>query len=87
MGTFVPEKQHADRKNNFYDDDELIFLQIIMDSSERQDIDDAIKNYISKQNNSKTMYCPHKHLQISEFARDIVNGMIWDDIKDEKVHP
>jgi hypothetical protein len=48
MGTFVPEKQHADRKNNFYDDDELIFLQIIMDSSERQDIDDAIKNYISK---------------------------------------
>lgn len=26
-------------------------------------------------------------MRISDFARDIVDGIIWDDIKDHKVHP
>ena len=47
----------------------------------------ASKQYVSKQNNSKTMFCPQKQIRMSEFARNIVNGLIWDDIKEEKVHP
>ena len=33
------------------------------------------------------MLCPDKVLRINEFSRDIINGIIWDDVRDRKVHP
>lgn len=33
------------------------------------------------------MFCPQKELRLSDFARDLVDGIIWDNIKEEKVHP
>ena len=33
------------------------------------------------------MLCPHKVLRINEFSRDIINGIIWDEVRDKKVHP
>lgn len=58
-----------------------------MDTSENKEIKEAIKMHVTKQTNKKSMFCPSKQLRMSDFARDIVNGIIWDDIKEEKVHP
>lgn len=33
------------------------------------------------------MLCPHKKLRMNEFSRDIVNGIIWDEVKEKKTHP
>lgn len=33
------------------------------------------------------MLCPAKEIRMNDFARDIVNGIIWDDIREHKVHP
>lgn len=71
----------------FNDDDELILMSILMDTSEHKELKEAIKMHVSKQTNKKSMFCPSKQLRMSQFARDIVNGIIWDDIKEEKVHP
>ena len=58
-----------------------------MDTSERKEIADAIKAHVSKQQNRKAMLCPQRELHLSDFARDIVDGMIWDHVKEHKVHP
>ena len=31
------------------------------------------------------MLCPQKVLRMDEFARDIVNGIIWDEVRDRKI--
>lgn len=46
----------------------------------------AAKIHISKQKNKKNMLCPQKVLRMDEFARDIVNGIIWDEVRSGKVH-
>ena len=33
------------------------------------------------------MLCPQKILRLNEFSRDIINGIIWDEVKERKVHP
>jgi hypothetical protein len=33
------------------------------------------------------MLCPQKVLRMNEFSRDIINGIIWDQIKEKKTHP
>lgn len=58
-----------------------------MDTSEQNEIHDAMKAHVSKRNNPKAMLCPDKVLRLSDFARDIVDGIIWDDVKSGKVHP
>ena len=58
-----------------------------MDTSERNETVKAMKQHVSKQTNKKSMLCPHKVLRINEFSRDIINGIIWDEVRDKKVHP
>ena len=87
-----------EQEDLFDDDDELIELSngmktslieimIMMDTSERQLTEQAIQEHISKLTNKKSMLCPQKILRMNEFARDILNGIIWDDIRSRKVHP
>ena len=59
----------------------------MMDTSERQLTEQAIQEHISKLTNKKSMLCPQKILRMNEFARDILNGIIWDEIRSRKVHP
>jgi len=33
------------------------------------------------------MLCPQKVLRMNEFSRDIVNGIIWDEVRERKTHP
>ena len=33
------------------------------------------------------MLCPQRVLRLSDFARDVIDGIIWQDIKERKVHP
>ena len=71
----------------FRDDDELVLMQILMDTSDRNETKKALKSHISKQMNKKSMLSPQKILRLNQFSRDIVNGIIWDEVKEHKVHP
>ena len=58
-----------------------------MDTCERHETKAASEAHVSKQVNKKSMLCPQKVLRMNEFARDVVNGIIWDEIKQKKVSP
>ena len=77
--------QH-EKEDLFEDDDELVMMQILMDTCARTEHKSAAKSHISKQKNKKMMLCPQKVLRMNEFARDIVNGIIWDEVRARKVH-
>ena len=62
-------------------------MQILMDTSEKDETKKALQNHISKQTNKKSMLCPQKVLRLNEFSRDIINGIIWDEVREKKVHP
>ena len=44
-------------------------------------------SHITKQTNKKSMLCPQKVLRLNEFSRDIINGIIWDEVRERKIHP
>ena len=46
-----------------------------------------MKAHVSKHKNHKQMLCPQRQLRLSDFARDVVDGIIWDGVKEHKVHP
>ena len=71
----------------FRDDDELIYWQILMDTSDRNETKQAMMSHITKQTNQKSMLCPQKVLRLNEFSRDIINGIIWDEVRERKIHP
>ena len=81
---FLVEEMGADM---FQDDDELLLMQVLMDESDRKEITEALKAHVAKQQNAKVMLCPQRQLRLSDFARDVVDGIIWDNIKEQKVHP
>lgn len=62
-------------------------MQILMDTSDRNETKKALQSIITKQTNKKSMLCPQKVLRMNEFSRDIVNGIIWDEIRERKIHP
>ena len=75
-------------KDELFDsDDELVHMQVLMDTSERNETVKAMKQHVTKTTNKKSMLCPHKVLRMNDFSRDIINGIIWDDIRNRKVHP
>ena len=78
---------HEKMENNFLDDDDLTYLSVLMDTSENKEIVEAIKAHVSKQQNRKVMLCPNRLLRMSDFARDVVDGIIWDEVRERKVHP
>ena len=57
-----------------------------MDTCARTETKIAAKAHISKHKNKKIMLCPQKALRMDEFARDIVNGIIWDEVRERKVN-
>ena len=71
----------------FTDDDELSLLQILMDTSDSKEMKDAMKLHITMAQNEKLMYCPQRVIKMNDFARDIVHGIVWDHIREKKVHP
>ena len=89
LGPYKSKKFLADEMadGQFKDDDELLLMQVLMDTSDRKEMKEAIKNAVSKLTNRKAMLCPQRVLRLSDFAKDVVDGIIWADIKERKVHP
>lgn len=87
LGQYQSSAFAHQKENVFDDDDEMILMEILMDESARMVSKDASKQHMSKQKNNKAMLCPQKVLRMDEFARDIVNGIIWDGVKQKKVNP
>lgn len=62
-------------------------MQVLMDTSDRKETLAAIKAHVSQHKNRKVMLCPQRKIRLSDFARDVVDGIIWDGVKEHKVHP
>ena len=87
MGEYKSTAFYHEKEDLFRDDDELVLMQILMDTSDRNETRKALQSHISKQTNKKSMLCPQKQLRLNEFSRDIINGIVWDEVRERKVHP
>ena len=87
LGEYKSTAFYHEKEDLFRDDDELVLMQILMDTSDRHETKKALQNHITKQLNKKSMLSPQKVLRMNDFSRDIVNGIIWDEVKERKVHP
>ena len=58
LGEYRSKKNMLEEDYPFRDDDDLLLLQVQMDTSDRKEMIDAIKAHVSKHSNRKFMLCP-----------------------------
>lgn len=58
LGNYKSTQFYHEQDEFFQDDDDLVLMQILMDTSDRVESKKAVEKHISKVTNKKSMLCP-----------------------------